>query len=70
MNSKEYTNDISKLENVSNIYDNSATKKWVKLISIDDTILFDKYNRKEYFIPIVDIILDDELFTYGKKKRK
>ena len=61
-------NDISGLENINDIYDNSPIKKWIKLISIDDCILFDDYIRKDYFIPIADIILDDELITSGKKE--
>lgn len=58
-----YKNDISGLENIDDLYDNSPIKKWIKLISIND------YNRKDYFIPIADIILDDELITSGKKER-
>lgn len=61
-------NDISGLENIDDLYDNSPIKKWIKLISIDDCILFDDYNRKDYFIPIANIILDDELITFGKKE--
>jgi hypothetical protein len=61
-------NDISGLENINDIYENSPIKKWIKLISIDDSMLFDDYNRKDYFIPIAEIILDDELITSGKKE--
>jgi hypothetical protein len=60
--------DISGLENINDIYENSPIKKWIKLISIDNTILLDDYIRKDYFIPIADIILDDELITSGKKE--
>lgn len=61
-------NDISGLDNIDDLYQNSPIKKWIKLISIDDSILFDDYNRKDYFIPIAEIILDDELITCGKKE--
>lgn len=61
-------NDISGLENIDDLYQKSPIKKWIKLISIDDSILFDDYNRKDYFIPIAEIILDDELITSGKKE--
>jgi hypothetical protein len=61
-------NDISGLKNIYDLYDKSQIKKWIKLISINDTILFDDYNRKDYFIPIADIILDDEIITSGKKE--
>jgi hypothetical protein len=60
--------DISGLENSNDLYENSLIKKWIKLIPIDKTISFDEYNRKEYFIPIADIVLDNEVFTNGKKQ--
>lgn len=56
-----FVNDIS-------LYENSITKKWIKPIPIEKTILFDEYNRKEHFIPVADIILDNEVFTVGKKQ--
>ena len=61
-------NDISGLDNIDYLYQNSPIKKWIKLISIDDCISIDDYNRKDYFIPIANIILDDELITSGKKE--
>jgi len=61
-------NDISGLENINDKYENSLTKKWIKLISINKTISFEEYNRKEYFTPIADIILDSETVTTGKKE--
>ncbi len=61
--------DISGLENVYELYEKSSTKKWIKLISIDNTISFHEYNRKDYFIPIANIILDNDLSSKGKKKR-
>ena len=60
--------DISGLPNITEIYESSIIKKWIKLIPVEKTILFDEYNRKEYFIPIADIILDSEEFTTGKKQ--
>lgn len=60
--------DISGLENSNDLYENSLIKKWIKIIPIDKSILFDEYNRKEYFIPIADIVLDNEVFTNGKKQ--
>jgi hypothetical protein len=49
------------IENIKNLHENSPTKKWIKLIPVDKTISFDTYNRKEYFIPVADIILDTEI---------
>jgi hypothetical protein len=60
--------DISKLENINELYENASLKKWIKLISTDKTILFDEYIRKDKFIPVADIVLDNELITSGKKK--
>lgn len=63
-----YQNDISGLENINEIYECSLVKKWIKLISNDKQLLFDKYNRKDNFIKVADIVLDNELFTSGKKQ--
>ena len=63
-----YNNDISGLANINELYNRSLIKKWIKLIPIDKTIPFNEYNRKDYFIPIADIVLDNELLTSGKKQ--
>ena len=46
MTETNYINDISGLTNITELYESSLTKKWIKLIPIDKTILFDEYNRK------------------------
>ena len=68
MSETNHNNDISGLANINEIYESSLIKKWIKLIPIDKTIPFDEYNRKEHFIPIADIVLDNELVTSGKKE--
>ena len=60
--------DISGLANISELYESSPIKKWIKIIPKDKTISFEEYNRKEHFIPIADICLDNEVFTCGKKQ--
>ena len=60
--------DISGIKNINEIYNDSLIKKWIKLIPIKRTVLFKEYNRNEYFIPIADIVLDNELFTTEKKQ--
>ena len=60
--------DISGIENINEMCNASLIKKWIKLIPIKKTIVFEEYNRKEYFTPIADIVLDSELFTTEKKK--
>ncbi len=59
---------ISGLANINKLYESSLVKKWIKLIPFDKTIAFDEYNRRDYFTPIADIVLDNELFTSGKKQ--
>jgi len=44
--------DISGLENINELYESSAIKKWIKLIPIDKTISFKEYNRNDYFTPL------------------
>lgn len=60
--------DISGLTNINDIYESSLFKNWIKLIPINKTIPFDKYNRKDHFIQIADVVLDNEVFTSGKKQ--
>jgi hypothetical protein len=60
--------DISGLENINELYESSLIKKWIKLISVDKTIPFESYNRKEHFVPIADIVLDNEMSTTGKSQ--
>jgi hypothetical protein len=60
-------NDISGLQNITELYESSIFKKWIKLIPYNKTIPFNEYNRKEYFISIADIVLDSEIHTLGKK---
>jgi hypothetical protein len=59
--------DISQNKSANQLYNSSIYKKWIKAIPIHKTILFEDYNNKAYFKPIADIILDNEVFTTGKK---
>jgi hypothetical protein len=52
--------DISGLENIKEIYELSPIKNWIKLIPLNKTILFDTYNHKNYFKPLLDIKLDND----------
>lgn len=74
---EELCNNLHKLEldkkdisgkDISEIYNNSLYKKWVKTILINKTILFDKYDRKSYFVSVANIVLDTELYKSGKNK--
>lgn len=59
--------DVSQNENVYELCNASNYRKWIKLLPIEKTILFDNYNRKEYFTPIANVLLDNDTFTTGKK---
>jgi hypothetical protein len=59
--------DITGLPNITEYYEKSPIKKWIKLIPPEKTILLADYNRKEYFTLIADIVLDNEVSTVGKK---
>ena len=59
--------DISNM-NVSDIYNNTSYKYWVKLINKKNCIIFDKYNKNNHFENVADIILDNE-YKENKKKR-
>lgn len=63
-------NDISSKNDVLDFYKNSIVKKWIKMININDTIDYDIYNQKEHFIPIANVVLDEDLKVNSKKKRK
>jgi hypothetical protein len=70
MSEEIYSNDISGTPNINiaEMLERSLIKKWIKTIPINETILFEEYNRKDYFISIADIVLDSELCTSGKKQ--
>jgi len=60
--------DISGLAHFNEFYEISPIKKWIKPIPLDKTVSLEEYNRKDHFIPIADIVLDDKVFTTGKKQ--
>jgi hypothetical protein len=68
------SNNISGLPNITehhecyDSYESSTFKKWIKIIPNDKTVPFEEYNRRDYFIPIADVVLDRELITSGKKQ--
>lgn len=49
-------------------YEISVFKPWIKLIPQEKTILFEEYNRKNYFVPIADIVTDGEIHREKKKR--
>jgi len=71
MTDKSLSNDISGLENINEIYENSNIKNWIKLIPIDKTVAFEDFADKSYFKQVADIVLDTDVDEKknGKKKR-
>jgi hypothetical protein len=68
VNKKKSKQVIPQDINIQELYETSKYKKWIKLLPMDKTILFDDYNRKGYFIPIANVVLDNEIFASGKKQ--
>ena len=66
--SVDISNDISGKDNITELFEKSLYKKWIKLIPIKKTILLEEYNRKSHFIKVADIILDNDKITIGKKE--
>lgn len=44
-------------------------ERWIKNIDFTHTILFLDYINNKYFIPAADVLLDNDIDKYGKKKR-
>ena len=60
--------DISGCVDVTDKFEKSSTKKWIKLIKQNESISFAEYNHKDYFIKIADVLVDDEVHVNGKKQ--
>jgi len=60
--------DISLKEDILTILGSYIAKDWVKLIPIDKTVKYDDYNNKNDFKLVANIVIDNEIYTSGKKK--
>jgi hypothetical protein len=60
----------NKNEILLNQIENSLYQRWIKYLSFEELILFDDYNRKDYFTLIADIEIDNDLNKKGEKKRQ
>jgi hypothetical protein len=63
----EEDTDISG-KNITEEYNNSLTKKWIKLISKNMVTPYDSYNRKEYFKHVAHVVLDEDKYESGSKE--
>ena len=64
----EHNNDISGVNNIIELYENSLWRNWITLIPMSKTFPFEDYNRKNHFIHVANILLDDEVYKNGKNK--
>jgi hypothetical protein len=63
-------NDFEKTkEEILNTYNQSKFKTWIKLLP-ENKLCFDEYIKKDYFHLVADVIIDNEVFTSGKKEGK
>jgi len=69
VNIESDTVDISNVNNINEIYENDITKKWIKLIPLNKTILFDEYNHKNLFKLVANVELDNAMKSNGTKQR-
>lgn len=61
--------DITQNNTIIEKFNNSDIKKWIKLIPFSKTYDFESYKRKDDFIHVANIELDDEINVKGTKKR-
>ena len=61
--------DITKSSTIIEKFNESTIKKWIKLIPYSKTYEYESYIRKEKFIHVANIELDEELNIKGNKKR-
>jgi hypothetical protein len=70
MSEINYSDDISGLENINELYESSLIKNWIKRIPLNKTIPFEFYDKKEYFTHVADVVLDNEVHLRGKNEEK
>ena len=64
---KVLKNDISG-QNIEEMYEKCLWKKWIKRVYIEETVPFAEYNRRNEFMKVADIVLDNEMNLSGKKE--
>lgn len=52
--------NIEKNDELNEKYERSENKKWIKIIPLNDITDFNKYDKKEFFILVSEVILDTE----------
>ena len=58
---------IKRQANITELYDQSEHKKWIKLISMKSVVPFDDYQQKNSFKHVANVVLDNDMHTTGKK---
>ena len=64
---KNMATDISGLLNIHDLCSTSLMKKWIKPIPMNKTVPYEEYNRKDSFMHVANIVIDDEHITSGMK---
>jgi len=57
-------------ESINELIEKSPLKKWIKKIDFDTLIAYDKYEHKDNFKHVANILLDNDLDDSGNKKRQ
>ena len=68
-NDNDDTESVASADTIIIDEESLLPNKWIKLIDFKQAVEFDKYTRKSYFIPVANIIKDEELNDKGVKKR-
>jgi hypothetical protein len=68
MTTNDSSKDISGYPNVADLYTSAVNKNWIKLIPMGRTAPLSDYNKRGYFVPVADIVLDRETFGTGAKE--
>lgn len=65
------TTIITQLD-ITKIYNSYLTKNWIKLINLEEGILFTNYDNNKYFTKVADVVLDKDIkdIKTNKKSRQ
>jgi dimeric dUTPase (all-alpha-NTP-PPase superfamily) len=62
--------DVSGIDDVAECNSASVFKSWIKLVSIDASVLFDEYTRRSSFAHVASICMDNEIKAATLQKKR
>ena len=62
------TTDITGRTDISGLIDACSYKKWLKPITMEETVPIEEYEDRHLFVEFCDIVLDNDIATKGKKE--